>query len=491
MITLATSNRKKKEVSNFFLRNLPWEEPASFFRKLSHQNPLVFLDSQSVKRYRVPRGHVLEHVPSVPGTIANRSFIAWDPWFWVRGRKNSLLLRESSKGQWRTLKTATPYETFQKIFRLLVKGRSFPEGAGAYGAFNYEAGEYFENLPKSQGAQKRNYFEFIFPKQILIFDHAQKKIKWIGVGQSERYRVPRGHVQEHIPLVPGTIAQISNLRAQFTRKGFEAIVDKAKGYIRAGDIYQANLSQEFSFNFSGEPAAVYEKLRKLNPSPFSSFIRLGKKVILSSSPELLMRKTGSRCLTRPIAGTRPRGQSEKQKISNSKALLLSPKERAEHLMLLDLERNDLGRVCKFGTVGVKEKMILEHYSHVIHIVSQVEGEMLPEKDAFDLIRALFPGGTITGCPKIRSMEIIHELEKKPREFYTGSLGFLGFGGEAVLNIIIRTIVLDGAKGSLRVGAGIVADSNPSREYWETIQKGKVLFKALGIGMVPGTEGTRS
>jgi anthranilate/para-aminobenzoate synthase component I len=164
----------------------------------------------------------------------------------------------------------------------------------------------------------------------------------------------------------------------------------------------------------------------------------------------------------------------------SRALLLSPKERAEHLMLLDLERNDLGRVCRYGSVKVEEQMVLEKYSHVIHIVSQVGGKMLPGRDAFDLVRALFPGGTITGCPKIRSMEIIHELEKRARDFYTGSLGFFGFSGEAVFNIIIRTIILKGACGSLRVGAGVVADSDPGREYWETIQKGKAMFEALGI-----------
>ncbi len=260
---------------------------------------------------------------------------------------------------------------------------------------------------------------------------------------------------------------------------------RAKEYIRAGDIYQANLSQDFTFRFSGDPVQVYKKLRTLNPSPFSSFLRLGKKTVLSSSPELLLKKEGRRALTRPIAGTMPRGRTAKESRALARTLLLSPKERAEHLMLLDLERNDLGRVSEFGSVRVEEKMVLEHYSHVIHIVSQVAGKLKPGKDTFDLVRALFPGGTITGCPKIRSMEIIRELERKPRGFYTGSLGYLGFSGDAVFNIIIRTIVLRRGQspcweGSLRVGAGIVADSDPAQEYWETIQKGKALFKALGI-----------
>jgi anthranilate/para-aminobenzoate synthase component I len=270
-------------------------------------------------------------------------------------------------------------------------------------------------------------------------------------------------------------------------------VDRAKEYIRAGDIYQANLSQDFTFRFTGDPLSIYEKLRTLNPSPFSSFLRLGGRTVLSSSPEMLLRREGSRVLTRPIAGTAPRGRTLRETSAKARGLLLSPKEKAEHLMLLDLERNDLGRVCEFGSVRVEERMVLEHYSHVIHIVSQVAGRLGPEKDTFDIIRALFPGGTITGCPKIRSMEIIQELEGRSRGAYTGSLGFLGFSGSAVLNIIIRTIVLHQAgntlpsrrvsphwEGSLRVGAGIVADSDPAREYWETIQKGKALFKALGI-----------
>jgi len=258
------------------------------------------------------------------------------------------------------------------------------------------------------------------------------------------------------------------------------MVKRAKEYIRAGDIYQANLSQNFSFNFNGDPVAVYERLRTVNPSPFSSFVRFGKTTLLSSSPELLLGKEGELCSTRPIAGTRPRGSSLKHDKKLSRSLLISPKERAEHMMLVDLERNDLGRVCRFGTVKVNEHMVLERYSHVTHIVSHVVGEMAADKDSFDLIQALFPGGTITGCPKIRSMEIIHELEKKPRDYYTGSLGFLDVSGETVMNIIIRTICLEGTRGSIRVGAGIVVDSNPGREYLETIHKAQAMFEALNI-----------
>jgi para-aminobenzoate synthetase component 1 len=272
----------------------------------------------------------------------------------------------------------------------------------------------------------------------------------------------------------------AHLRPQFKKSEFETIVTRAKEYIRAGDIYQANLSQDFTFDYTGDDVELYARLRQTNPAPFAGFLRFGGRSLLSSSPELLLQSSGGRCLTRPIAGTRPRGRDEREDRALSRELLLSPKERAEHLMLLDLERNDLGRVAKFGTVRVEEQMVLEHYAKVIHIVSQVVAEMREDRDAFHLIEALFPGGTITGCPKIRSMEIIHELESKAREVYTGSLGFLSFSGTAVFNILIRTITLKEGTGSLRLGAGIVADSQSSREYEETLHKGRALFEALGL-----------
>jgi para-aminobenzoate synthetase component 1 len=442
----------------FHQRSLTWREPVDLAQRLHLNNPFVFLDTPSSQ------------------SASQRSFIAWDPWLWIRGRKNRLEWREGRS--WRSLECKDPYEEFHQIFKTIQNTHRFPKSVGAFGTLSYELGEFFEQLPEAEGSQERIYFEFIFPRQVLTFEPLTRQVEYWRAGNLKGLGP--------FPL-KGTGRRsssrrfsITGLTAQFTPPAFYQIVEQAKEYIRAGDIYQANLSQDFSFRFRGDAFSLYKKLRDINPSPFSSFIRLGERTLLSSSPELLLRKNGTTCLTRPIAGTRPRGKSEKEERGYSRALLLSPKEKAEHLMLLDLERNDLGRVSEFGTVNVEEQMVLERYSHVIHIVSQVAGKMRLGLDAFDLIRALFPGGTITGCPKIRSMEIIHELENKPRELYTGSLGFLGFSGEAVFNIIIRTIVLEGRRGSLRVGAGIVADSDPRREYRETIQKGRALFKALGI-----------
>jgi anthranilate/para-aminobenzoate synthase component I len=263
-----------------------------------------------------------------------------------------------------------------------------------------------------------------------------------------------------------------------TQARFKAMVEKAKEYIAAGDIYQANLSQRFSFGYEGSSLELYEKLRAINPSPFSCFLKTGSLEIVSSSPERLIRKKGRVCETRPIAGTCPARGPAKRLAEWRRKLLQNEKEKAEHLMLVDLERNDLGRVCGYRSVKVGEFMTLERYSHVVHIVSKVMGDLKKGKDAFDVIRAMFPGGTITGCPKIRCMQIIDELEPVRRGIYTGSLGYIDFYGDMDLNIVIRTIVLRKGKGQLQVGAGIVYDSDPEKEYEETLHKAEALVKAL-------------
>ncbi|MBI2167281.1 MAG: anthranilate synthase component I family protein [Candidatus Omnitrophica bacterium] len=256
------------------------------------------------------------------------------------------------------------------------------------------------------------------------------------------------------------------------------MVHRAKDYIRAGDIYQANLSQRFPFSFQGSPLRLYGALRRTNPSPFCSVLKMGDQFIASSSPELLVAKKGRQLVTRPIAGTRPSGRTGSETRRLTRELLRNEKERAEHLMLVDLERNDLGRVSEWRSVRVKDFMRVEKYARVQHLVSEITGCLRPDRDAFDVIRAMFPGGTITGCPKLRSMEIIDELEPVRRGVYTGSLGYIGFDGDLELNIVIRTLVLKGTQGTLQVGAGIVADSDPGREYEETLAKGEALCEAL-------------
>ena len=261
---------------------------------------------------------------------------------------------------------------------------------------------------------------------------------------------------------------------------FEAMVHRAKRYIEQGDLFQINLSQRFGATWSGSPWALYLALRAVNPSPFACFATCPEGAVVSSSPERLIQAREGWASTRPIAGTRPRGDTQEEDLVNSLELILSDKERAEHIMLVDLERNDLGRICRYGSVAADEVMVLEDYSHVIHIVSNVRGRLKAGVDTVDIIRAMFPGGTITGCPKARCMAILHELEPVGRGLYTGSVGSLGFDGSVDMNLLIRTMFVQSARVSFHVGAGIVADSQPDREYEETLAKAQALLKAIRL-----------
>jgi anthranilate/para-aminobenzoate synthase component I len=256
------------------------------------------------------------------------------------------------------------------------------------------------------------------------------------------------------------------------------MVRRAKAFIAQGEIYQVNLSQRFSAPLSSSPWKLYEDLRAINPSPFAAFADYGSLQIVSASPERFLRVQGDLIETRPIAGTRPMGETPEETHALRSELLLNEKEQAEHLMLVDLERNDLGRVCRYGTVQVDTFMDLEEYSHVIHIISNVRGTLRPGVGFADLIRATFPGGTITGCPKVRCLEILEMLEPVRRQLYTGSLGFVSYTGDLDFNLLIRTAFMTGGRVYLHAGAGIVADSDPTREYEETLHKAKALFLAL-------------
>jgi anthranilate/para-aminobenzoate synthase component I len=258
-----------------------------------------------------------------------------------------------------------------------------------------------------------------------------------------------------------------------------AMVRRAKEYIAAGDIFQANLSLRLAADIGdADPLNIYGILREVNPSPFAAYLDFGEYQIVSSSPERLVRVKDGVVDTRPIAGTRPRGRDRLEDDEMRAELLLNEKERAEHIMLIDLERNDLGKVSDYGSVTVDELMITEQYSHVIHIVSNVRGDLAHGRDCFDVIRATFPGGTITGVPKVRCMQIIEELEKRRRGPYTGSLGYIGFNGSMDLNIIIRTFLVKKGKAYVQAGAGIVADSDPEREYYESLKKAEALINTL-------------
>lgn len=294
----------------------------------------------------------------------------------------------------------------------------------------------------------------------------------------------------HLALMQSDIQQIAELSsiqasiqhiAEDEPSDFIRGVEKILNYCYEGDIFQVNLSRAWSGQLQAEAdyLSVYNQLRLNNPAPFAGLARFGKSVICSSSPERLVCTKNENVMMRPIAGTRPRGTMPEQDSAHSSELLGHPKERAEHLMLLDLIRNDLGRVCDYGSVHVDEQMVLESYATVHHIVSNVCGQLRSDVTPGDIIRAIFPGGTITGCPKVRCMEIIHELETVSRGAYTGSMGYLNHNGDMDLNILIRTLVVQGSTFNFRTGAGIVADSNPHAELKETRHKAAGMLKALG------------
>jgi len=280
------------------------------------------------------------------------------------------------------------------------------------------------------------------------------------------------------PRVEGVRIGPGGLRSNFRRAEFLEAVARVREYILAGDVFQANLAQRFSARFSGEAAVLYERLRRASPTPMGGFFRFPGGALLSSSPERFLRLRGRRVETRPIKGTRRRGRDEREDARLAQELLASPKDRAELAMIVDLERNDLGRVCRVGSVRVVEDRVLETHAVVHHLVATVAGELRPEVDRVDLLRGTFPGGSITGAPKLRAMEILDEIEPDGRGPYTGCLGYFGFDGTMDLNILIRTLVCSGEEISFHVGGGIVADSDPASEYEETLHKAAGMREAL-------------
>ena len=272
----------------------------------------------------------------------------------------------------------------------------------------------------------------------------------------------------------------NELQISFSNEAFQQAVRQIQEYISAGDVFQVNLSVQQAKKLNASPIVMYEAVRSFNPSPYMSYIGSDAFTVVSGSPELLIKRDGVHLSTRPIAGTRPRGKDEAEDIALASELIDNVKERAEHVMLVDLERNDLGRVSRYGTVEVDEFMVIERYSHVMHIVSNVRGEIAEGKTNTDVIRAMFPGGTITGAPKIRTMEIIEELEPVRRGLYTGSIGWIGYNGNMELNIVIRTAFVQNGMAYIQAGAGIVIDSIPANEFIESLNKAKAMWQAKAM-----------
>ncbi|MEI8341985.1 MAG: aminodeoxychorismate synthase component I [Verrucomicrobiota bacterium] len=311
-------------------------------------------------------------------------------------------------------------------------------------------------------------FHFGFYEDLLVYRHADAS--WHSAGELDsQLRAPAPS--------PRSSPDPLQFTPQIPREQFCGIVRQAKDYIVAGDIYQVNLSQKFTSPWSGDPLNFYGALRDCSPAPYAAYLDQGGRVVLSSSPESFLKMNGREIRTRPIKGTRPRRDETWADEKSARELVTSPKEIAELIMITDLERNDLGQVCDYGSVQVNELLKLERYEQVFHLVSTVEGRLRPEVDPVTALRACFPGGSITGAPKKRAMEIISELEPVERGLYTGAIGWFGFNGESQFNIAIRTVILENKQAHFHVGAGIVADSDPEAEYEETLHKARGILLA--------------
>ncbi len=379
-----------------------------------------------------------------------------------------------------------------------------PLGSGIIGYLSYDLGLRWENIPlqikKKDPVIPDSFFGFY--DCILTIDHFQKKLIVTSSGLPERNpNLRRKRAQSRLEGIIGRLKRYpprpaksldisgrpsrgepipSPLNSNFTRHDYGKAIKRILEYIRQGDVYQVNLSQRFEWNPSGRfnPVKLYRRLRGISPCPFGSLLHCGSFQILSNSPERFIKLEGRRLQTRPMKGTRPRGETAEEDRKKKRELLISPKDRAELLMITDLERNDLGRVCEYGSIKVKAMRTLEAYQTVFQATSTVEGQLKKDKDGFDVLRSCFPGGSVTGCPKIRAMEIIEELEPTRRGIYTGSLGYMSFSGNMDFNILIRTLLNHGKRIYSQTGGGIVADSRPDEEYQETLVKARALRLCL-------------
>ena len=368
------------------------------------------------------------------------------------------------------------------------------------GAVGYLGYEFIHSVEKTVPLAARDELGvpmmwFMMCDSVLAFDRAHQTMRLIvnahvGADAAAAYDAACVELQRMqaalarpTPLMAAALADTGAVQVpagNFTKAAFEKMVDDSKEFIRAGDIFQIVLSQRFSREFTRSPLDLYRALRTVNPSPYMFLLETGDFALVGASPEVHVRLTGRKVEIRPIAGTRPRGKTAAEDGALEKELLADEKERAEHLMLVDLARNDIGRVCAYGSVKVPEFMTIERYSHVMHIVSQVEGQLAPERSAFDLMRATFPAGTVSGAPKIRAMQLIAEKEGAQRGSYAGALGYFSYNGNLDSCITLRTALVKNGKVHIQAGAGIVVDSVPAAEYQETINKASALFKAISL-----------
>ena len=424
------------------------------------------------------------------------SFIGCKPYLSVISRKGEMEIWQEDAHQIRK-DVANPLDILRELntkFKPVTVGDLPPFQGGLVGYCNYDLVRKWEHLP-GIASMDPDLPEAVFTacRRLIIFDHFTHMIKVVAFAHLEEdedraqiYRKASREITKTIEQLHGPLPsfhkddplQLSDLNSNVLREDFEDAVRKAKEYIVAGDAIQVVLSQRFSGEVTGEDFSLYRNLRSVNPSPYMFYLNFGDYKLIGASPEILVRLTDGKIELRPIAGTRPRGATSEEDRALENDLLADPKERAEHIMLVDLGRNDVGKVAAPGSVSVPRLMEIERYSHVMHIVSRVEGFLKPEMDCFDLFMSAFPAGTVSGAPKIRAMEIISELEPSPRGPYAGAVGYFGFNGNMDFCITIRTITIMKNQLSIQVGAGIVSDSSPANEYDETLRKAGAMFKAI-------------
>jgi anthranilate synthase component 1 len=431
---------------------------------------------------------------------------------WARysflGSRPSVLVRSSGKTvevirDGRTERRSFGHDPLEVIKTVLSAYRPVPDPSlprffgGAVGFMGYDVVRFFEELPgrEKSGLDIPDVF-FMVTDTIVVFDNITHMIKVVsnahvkGKSPEAAYReatrkinalvkkLKQGKSSKFKVQSSSKKSKAHTLTSNFTQAQYEQAVLKAKEYIKAGDIFQVVPSQRFETKISTEPYEIYRALRLINPSPYMYFLRCGDTTVVGASPEVMVRLEGGRIDLRPIAGTRRRGATEDEDQALASELLADPKERAEHIMLVDLGRNDVGRVSEPGSVQVSELMVIERYSHVMHIVSNVRGRLSGGKDSYDVIRACFPAGTVSGAPKIRAMEIIDELEPTRRGPYAGAVGYFGFSGNMDTCITIRTLVIKKGVAYIQAGGGVVADSDPAAEYQETVNKAKAMMRAV-------------
>jgi anthranilate synthase component 1 len=426
--------------------------------------------------------------------VGRYSFLGKDPFLILRSRDGATILDRAGQ-------TSGSDQPFIAMLRELMASfhSPFVPGlprftGGAVGYLGYDAAAWFEPVTLQAISEPQDEGGFMLFDTVLAFDHVRHRILIIAnariTGDEDleslyqfacaKIEFVERELERPLSKAPSPDGAPIDVTSNVSREQFEQMVRTAKEYIAAGDVYQVVLSQRFETKLGADPFTVYRALRHVNPSPYMYFIRMGDRSIVGSSPEMLVRVEGRRVETHPIAGTRPRGRNEEEDQRLAEELKRNEKERAEHVMLVDLGRNDIGRVAAYGTVKVPTYMTLERYSHVMHLVSIVEGKLADEHDRLDALVACFPAGTVSGAPKVRAMEIISELENRRRGVYAGAVGYLDFAGNLDFCITIRTVLIEHGRAYVQAGAGIVADSNPAAEYEETRDKARAVIRALEL-----------